>query len=379
MNKLTVIIFASLAVMLTSCEKEIRNIANITEQTSDSTLTPIDIKPVDINTKGFELLEHMQGHWIGYNMVINNEYSWFAFDFRANSPSQIHGIYEGGTIGNLLTSFFVTDFKDTRTIMARNGGLLNGIYRSSYFVLDSVSSTADGDFYRLVDAEGSTNVMWMELMFKGDSLNFNAYTGQLGLSFPPTRHMTFKGKKENLFLAQAAATAVNFPQNIPTWDFSNEFTKSDFYLNQGDTAAKSASFLSQGNYDVETLAFMSRDPFIITDHEYLAYLDVTVVRNALINNQKLFVNLSIDPLTDTNGYLIEQNFNSILLFPELSETSNLLKFTYLHPGDYYITVIADANGDGYPSAGDVTHVSQLITISPEQQHNITIDNINIQN
>ena len=71
------------------------------------TMYSTDVNPVNINIDGFGLLEKMQGHWVGQNTVIGNDNPWFAFDYRAISPSQIHGIFEGGTMGNLLTSFFI--------------------------------------------------------------------------------------------------------------------------------------------------------------------------------------------------------------------------------------------------------------------------------
>lgn len=338
------------------------------------------ITPTDINIKGFDFLEKMQGHWVGKNRVIADNYNWFAFDYRAISPSHVHGIFEGGSMGNLFTSFFVTDFKGTRTIMARNGGLLNGIYRTSYFVMDSTRIDTDGShYYRLVDAIGGTKVMYMELRFKQDSLYFNSYTSRMGLMDLPTRHMTFKAKKRNMDLAQTAAAAVNFPQNIVAHDFSNGFVQSNLYLNAGDSIAKSASFLDQGNGDVFSLAASSMDPFIITDYPYVGYLNITINKNAAIDNVPVFLYLSKTALTDSNGYLQNNAFDDVLLFPELIPTQNQFQFTYLHPGDYYVTVIADKNQDGNPGTGDITHASQAITISPNGQHQININNITIQN
>lgn len=366
---------------LLSCEKEIRNIAN-NEEPPIIGPPPVEVIPVDINEQGFGLLEHMQGQWVGSNKIIADTYDWFTFDYRAISASHIHGIFEGGSVGNLLTSFFVTDFKDTRTILARNGGLLNGIYRSSYFVLDSVRTDVSGDFYRLVDAKGGTNTMWMELRFTGDSLYFNAYTSRLGLNYPPTRHMTFKAVRANYALAETAALAVDFPQNIPAWDFSDGFNEAYFYVNDGETEAKSASFLA---YDesggvVEELAYESGDPFTISDHPYIATLDLSVVRNPVIEGKDLFVNLSYEPLTDASGYYMsEEAFNTVLLFPSIAGTEDAVRITYLHPGEYYITVIADVNSDGYPSTGDYSHPSQTITISPNGSHSITIDDITTEN
>jgi len=265
-----------------ACEKEIRNIAGTTRPNPDLTPAPAIVKPVNINEQGFDY--------------------WFAFDYRAISPSQIHGIFEGGTMGNLLTSFFVADYKNTRTIMARNGGLLNGIYRSSYFVMDSVHYSNEGDFYRLIDAEGGTNTMWMELRFVADSLYFNAYTSRLGLNFPPTRHMTFKAKKQHIELSQAAANAVGFPKNEPAWDFSEGFVQENLYAEPG---AKSASFLAYdetATKDVFTLAAESGDPYTIEQHPHLSYLQIKIIRTDKTKGKKLWLNLSKDPLTDEAGY-----------------------------------------------------------------------------
>ena len=101
------------------------------------------INPVDINKKGFEFLEKMQGHWVGKTDLMGNYFDCF-LDYRVISASHVHGIFEGASMGNLFTSFFVTDFKGKRTIMVRIGGLLNGIYRTGYFVLDTARNTRKG-------------------------------------------------------------------------------------------------------------------------------------------------------------------------------------------------------------------------------------------
>jgi len=67
--------------------------------------------------------------------------------------------------------------------MARNGGILNGIYRTSYFVLDLVEKRKNKQgraetYYRLVDAYGGKDIMYMELTFSGKSIAFNAYTSR---------------------------------------------------------------------------------------------------------------------------------------------------------------------------------------------------------
>ncbi len=374
---------------LVACEKELRDITGgttttTTTETETTTTLSSNVIPLDITQDGFDFLTKMQGHWVGTNRVIATDYPWFGWDFRAISPSHIHGIHEGGTLGNLLTSFFVTNFKDTRTIMVRNGGLLNGIYRASYFVLDKVEDkNTEGKYYRFVDAVGGEATMSIELRFKQDSLYFNAYTGNLGNRLP-TRHMTFKAKKMHTELASNAAQATSFPQNtVDTGlDFSKGFNASYLYVQQQGSSPKSATFLAQGNgNDVYTLAPQSGDPYTISDHPQLATLNVNITRSTQITNDNLLVYLSKDALTDGNGFLTANlsAYNTLLHFPSLENGENSFMFTYLHPGDYYLTVIADKNQDGSPSAGDVVSPSKLITISALQNKVENVTNINVQN
>ncbi|WP_296386824.1 hypothetical protein [Winogradskyella sp.] len=369
--------------MLQNCNTDdIRNIAGPTGGTNPNPPLSTEVNPIDINVDGFDFLDKMQGHWVGRNRVIADDYDFFAFDYRANSPSQIHGIFEGGSMGNLFTSFFVTDFKGKRTIMARNGGVLSGIYRTSYFVMDKIEDNNNGKYFRFVDSRGGANTMFMELRFKQDSLYFNAYTSRLGVQAPASRHMTFKGKKSNLDLAQTAAQEVGFPQNTPAWDFSEGFVEENLYVNPGDAEAQSATFLAQSaQNDVFDLAYESGDPWRIDQHPYLALLQIDIEINPEIEGKSLTVFLSKAPLTDEYGYFVsdESAFNSILLFSELTAGESQFLITYLHPGQYNVNITADINEDGYISEGDITHANQTITITPEGQHQLTINNITVEN
>lgn len=372
MRTLATICLLSLA--LVGCKEK-------TDDTPDPEPSPTsEVIPVDVSEEGFELLEKMQGHWVGSMLILGTEYDWFAFDYRAISPSHVFGIYESGSAGNLLTSFFVTTFKGKKTIMARNGGLLNGIYRTSYFVLDSVSREPDGDFYRLVDAVGGKAVMWMELKFSNDQLRFNAYTSRLGLLDKPSTHMAFNASKRLPELSQTAAKDVGFPENITAWDFDARFREDYLYVNPGDEAAKSASYLDQDeSKTVFDLAYTSGDPIRIDEHPHLGYLNLKLELNDQIDQSTLLVYLSTEPLTDENGYMLVEPFDNVLHFPELLPGQNEFLFTYLHPGSYYVTVVADVNNDAYASLGDITHVSVPITVEAEKQTDLTIDNITVQN
>ena len=184
----------------------------------------------------------MQGHWLGKMDLMGNHFDWFALDYRAISASHVHGIFEGGTMGNLFTSFFVTNFNGKRTIMARNGGILNGIYRTSYFVLDTVKETRKGKYFRLVDAYGGAQIMSIELYFKGNHMEFNSYTSRFGL-FEPKLHMSFKAKRRLTDLAKTAAKSVGFPKNIVELDLAKGLPIPDW--GDDETPLTSASYMWQ--------------------------------------------------------------------------------------------------------------------------------------
>lgn len=367
---------------LISCEDNVRDITGGTNPTPTNPIT--EVNPVDITTDGFDFLDKMQGHWVGSNRVITDDFPWFAWDYRAISKSHIHGIHEGGTLGNLFTSFFVTNYKGKRTIMARNGGLLSGIYRTSYFVMDKVEDrNTEGKYYRLVDAVGGNGIMYMELRFKNDSLYFNSYTSNLG-NRVPSRHMTFKGKKMHIELAQAAQTATGFPENSidEGLDFANGFNTENLYTEQAGQQPKSATFLAaQSNNDVYELAPQSGDPYIISDHPRLGTLTLNITRNSEINDTNLFLYLSRDPLTDAEGYFTTNAdaYNTILHFPTLENNENTFLNTYLHPGEYYLTVVADKNGDGGPSEGDLSSISKKIVVAPLENKVENVTNVDVQN
>lgn len=362
--------FLSLAFM--SCSKDNGVI------TPDTPQEATHVRPINVDEKGFELLEKMQGHWVGSNQVVGTDYEWFAFDYRAISPSQVQGIFEGGSQGNLLTSFFITDYKGVRTIMARNGGLLNGIYRMSYFVLDRVEHSAEQSYYRLVDALGGEDIMYMELWFEGDQLKWEAYTSRLGQKPEPTKHMAFEGKRHDMTLANTAAESVGFPQNIVQHSFAQGFNEE---CTQASEGAKSATFLAQSDIkNVYELAIEAGDPYPLQDHPYLSSLQVSIDIDTT-HKEGILLYLSKETILTANGNLTAdlEAYNSILVFPYLVQGHTDFLVTYLHPGNYHVTAIIDKNEDGIPSEGDITHLPVAVEVLPETNANISIRDINIQN
>lgn len=330
------------------------------------------VTPVNIEEKGFGLLEKIQGQWLGINSVAGMNFNWFAFDYRPISKSHVHGIYEGGSMGNLFTSFFIADFKGTKTIMARNGGVLNGIYRTSYFVLDKADSTANGNYYRLVDAVGGEGTMYMELRFKNDSLYWNSYTSKLGSNPTATRHMTYKGKRFSDSLAKASGAKFDFPQKEAAYDFPTGFDNSYLYMK------KSASFLWQSeSNDVYAMAKKSMDPVTIKDYPYIASLKIKLKKPEEAEHKQMSLYMSTKPLVDEDGKLVEDvaNYNTNVMFPFLTNNEDEFLFTYVHPGDYYVTVVADMNRDFVISNGDLMSKSIPIQIGAEEEATIEIDDI----
>ena len=344
-----------------------------------------EIVPVDINEEGFELFSLMPGHWIGKMQILGLKLDWFAFDYRPISASHVHGIYEAGTQGNIFTSFFVTNYNGKRTIMARNGGVLNGLYRTSYFVLDKVKISDSRQYFRLVDAYGGKDIMWMELTFSGNKLEFNSYTSRLGLNGKPKLHMHFEAERRSKELATKVANRLNYPQNKVDKDFSEGFPKPNW--GENNPVITSSTYLHRSqDLDLLTLGKLSGDPYTVDQVPHLSTLRLNLELNDKIREEKLLVYLSGEPLAiatgalDTeHGYIKQDIFNSIMAFPELVPGQDSFTFHYLHPGPYYITVVADLNKDGFASPGDISCASQWIEIRPESEEKVTIENINFQN
>ncbi len=347
---------------------------------------PPTIKPIDINFEGFEFMKLMQGHWIGKMNIMGQKYSWFAFDYRAISPTHVHGIYEGGTIGNLFTMFFVTNFKGVKTIMARNGGILNGIYRTSYFVLNKVDIKDGQQHFEFVDAYGGKDIMWMELTFKGENeLDFNSYTSRFGSTGKASQHMKFQAKKHNPELAEAAAKQFSYPQETIEKSFEDGLPMPNW--GKEYPVITSASFIyTDREKSLEELAKLAGDPYTISDIPHLARLTLNIEREEKIKPYKTLIYLSRHALTDKSGkfflkygFLDEKAGNSILTFPELSNKQESFTFTYLHPGEYYLTVVADVNNDGYLSVGDISSTSKKIMVAPKSHKTIVVKDVSTQN
>jgi|GEM_PF-276466 len=333
----------------------------------------VNVTPVDLEKQHVNLLEKMSGHWIGKLNIMGMKMDWFCWDYRAISPSHVFGIYEGGTMGNLFTSFFVTNYKGTKTIAARNGGLLNGIYRTSYFLLDKAIVTDKEEYYRLVDAYGGSDIMWIELRFKGNNIEFKSYTSRFGMNGRPTQHMVFEGEKSSSPEASYMAEQLNFPNTDVAFDFSNGFELPNW--GEGQDYITSASYIWEGqNTPLEELAALAQDPITINDMPTLGRLKVNLERSEELQKLPVTVYLSREPLTSETGqlklnygYIEPEAGNSVFGFPQLTNGENTFEITYLHPGEYYVTAIVDRDKNNTISKGDVSSKSIRVEVKPEER------------
>ena len=327
----------------------------ITFSNCDTPETPVD----DEDILGFSLLDKVTGHWVGSNETVYGTFDWFAFDFRPISASHVHSIYEGGTVQNIITSFFIADFEGKQQIMARNGGWLGTQYRATYFVLDKAEVSANSSYYRLVDAVGGEKRSYMELRFEGDVFKFDAYKDNSGALDDPVHHMGFEGTNYNPSFANKAIENFDFPQKISEVDLNNQLID---LVDPG-----SALFLEE-----------DKDPFPKSDHGHLSDLTIQINRASSIENDALLFYLSKEPLVDETGIVNLDNLDKkVVRTINVKANESFYKTTYLHPDAYFLTMFSDKDGNFYPSTGDYSSVSMAFEVTPENNLETQLE-INIQ-
>lgn len=294
---------------------------------------------------GFDLLNNINGHWVGSNQTSFGFYDWFAFDFRPISSSHSHSIYEGGTNQNIISSVFVADVNGEQRIMARNGGWLGTQYRATYFVLDIADTNSK--YYRLVDAVGGEDRAYIEFRFKQDSILFDAYKDNSGSLDKPTLHMSFKGANRNEEYAAASTELFGFPSTVSEVDLNNAFDD----LIDPD----SALFLEEAD-----------DPFPKSDHGHISDLSIDIIRDTESDNQALSLFISKSELVSSNGNVNLQNVdNSVVRTISIQDEESNYTASYLHPDEYYLTVFLDNDSNGFPSPGDRSSISVIKKVNPE--------------
>jgi len=303
--------------------------------------------PAETAILGYELLNEINGHWVGTNASPFGFFDWFAFDFRPISASHSHSIYEGGTNQNIINSVFLADHEGKQQIMARNGGWLGNQYRATYFVLDKVETNQDEKYFRLVDAVGGKKRSFIEFSFKADSIFFDAYKDNSGSLDEPILHMRFKGGNRNPSYSLPSKELFNYPQPVPEVDLNDQF---DVLIDPD-----SALFLEEAD-----------DPFPKSSHGHLSDLDINFIRNVTTRDESLLLYISKEELISAAGSISFQNIeNTVIRTITIGPDEDNYLTTYLHPDAYYLTVFSDFDNNNFPSSGEYASTSLPKTIEPE--------------
>jgi len=326
------LLIAASLIFLTSCKKNEEDHSDIPNNNNTTQPNPLaDIS----NTYGFGVLDRVKGIWNGpvTSTTPLGGYPEWIVDFRPISESQISAKNELDTLNDIHMSFFIAKYNDEFRVCFRNGGSFAGQTRVSYFLADSVSETSSQDYYRFTEIVNGVDRAYTEVLFRSDSLIIKSYTNQYNTQQTSIPHMTWSAKLQDETSCQEAVTAFNFPQKTLTRDFSNTFD-----------GLSEAIFYSIGG----------GDPYPEDQQPYLGNATVNYSHNAGYTpnpSRNVLLMITTEPLF--NGFVFDPTalkFRSryvILSAGDLDYT-----FNYMHPGDYFVYALYDADGNGQYSSGD---------------------------
>lgn len=301
----------------------------------DPPTTPV-VSTINSSTPvfGYGILSHLPGIWNGpvTSSTPLGGYPEWIVDFRPVSPSQVSSKSELDSVNNILMGFFIVKHGNAYKMAFRNGGGFAGQQRIAYAVIDSVSETTNNYFYRFSDFRAGANRVYSTVLFKDDSLILSVFTNQYNSLPSAVMHMQWKSKLQDTTSAQAAITNFTFPQKTMVRDFSTTFD-----------AQPEAIY-----YDLVS------DPYNESMQPYLGQTTVNINFGATYTpdpNKKIFLMITTQPLFSGFTYLpANLIYRSRYVF--LASTDNSFTFNYMHPGNYYLYTLYDANGDGTFSSGD---------------------------
>ncbi len=295
-----------------------------------------DVGPITSSSPvlGYGILNRLPGIWNGpvSSSTPLGGYAEWIVDLRPVSASQVSSKSELDSVNNILMGFFIVKHANAYKMAFRNGGGFAGQQRIAYAVIDSVSETTNNYFYRFSDFRAGANRVYTNVLFKDDSLILTVYTNQYNTLSAPVVHMQWRAKLCDATSAQAAITNFSFPQKTMVRDFSTTFD-----------AQPEAIYYS-----------LVSDPYNESMQPYLGQTTVNINFGATYTpdpNKKVFLMITTQPLFSGFTYLpANLIYRSRYVF--LASTDNSFTFNYMHPGNYYLYSLYDANGDGTFSSGD---------------------------
>ncbi len=294
-------------------------------------------KPISdtTNVLGYEILNDFVGIWNGgvTSTTPLGGYPEWIVDFRPISASQLSGKAELDTLNDIFMGFFIAQYQGKYLMTFRNGGGFAGLQRVSYASCDSSTITSGEHYYRFVDFKAGLNRVFVEFRFRNDSVYMKTYTNKYNTLNAPTLHMEWKAKRVDNAAAAAAVQHFGYPKKVVVKDFTTSFD-----------GVSEAVF-----YGTQT------DPYPQSEHPYLGQASITCSFGNNVQVQagaQVIVLITTQPLFSGFQYL-PNNAKSRSRYVLLTgAAANSYTFDYMHPGDYYLNVIYDTNGDLVPQSGE---------------------------
>ncbi len=329
---------------------------------TDNTIpTNPGVGTIDANTNvmGYGILNRLPGIWNGpvTSSTALGSYPEWIVDFRPISAAQVSSKNELDSVNNILMGFFIVKHNNSYKMAFRNGGGFAGLQRIAYAVIDSVSETPNNYFYRFADFKAGKNRVYVDVKFKDDSLIMHTYTNVYNSQPTAISHMLWKSKLQDTTSTQNAKTHFSFPQKQMVKDFSTTF----------DGLSEAIYYGASG------------DPYNETSQPYLGKTIVNINFGSGYTpnpSKKVFLMITTQPLFSGFTYNPAQlKYRSRYVF--LASDDNQFTFNYMHPGNYYLYSLYDANGDGTFSTGDwmSSNLTNTFTLAElgTQTVNTTID------
>lgn len=305
---------------------------------------PIDPQPSIENTFGFGILSRITGIWNGpvTSTTALGSYPEWIVDIRPISASQVSAKNELDNQNDIFLSFFVVKHNNGYKVAFRNGGSFAGQKRVSYFMADSVSETAGGAYYRFAEAVKGVTRAYTTVELRADSLIMRSYTNRYNTQPTATLHMEWKARLQDTTSCQSTIDHFFFPKKMLTMDMSASFT------------AAEAVYFS-----------LTDDPFPDSQQPYVGSAEISYsFAGGFVPDpaKKVFLIITTQPLI--NGFSLNlPNLKYRSRYVRLASTTGSFSFTLMHPGQYYLYALYDADGNNTFSSGDrVSTVNTTFTV-----------------
>jgi len=305
---------------------------------------PIDTIPNIENTYGFGIFSRIKGIWNGpvTSSTALGSYPEWIVDLRPIAEGQVSAKNELDTQNDIFLSFFIAKHNNGYKVAFRNGGSFAGQKRVSYFMADSVSETATSAYYRFAEAVKGMSRAYTTVELRNDSLIVRSFTNRYNTQPSATLHMEWKARLQDTTSCQGAVSHFGYPKKTLTRDMTQAFTGSE------------AVYFS-----------LADDPYPDTQQPYVGTAEISYSFAGGFTPdpaKKVFMIITTQPLI--NGLSLNlPNLKYRSRYVRLGSTTGSFSFTLMHPGQYYLYALYDADGNNTFSSGDrVSTVNTTLTV-----------------